>query len=239
MLLSSIVSSKRMKKYIVIFLALSAGVCLADEFLPDGRYVFTCSKLYTGLCDITSTNGQYRMTPIEKNRKGYIDFERSWTGKLKIVDSGMGYSEIAINLSGKAKLLADGSFAGRMRLTSYAIPAIPGRIEWSEWSLRPATQEEIHAGLLNGLKIASGSLIREGQMDKRRQKNGKQPWPEEKIVHYALLGGRDEGYSHQDVSTLREGCDDGILTIVSNQFVLSKKVELTKPCTLRHVPRRK
>lgn len=195
--------------------------------ISNGRYVFTCSKLYSGLCDITSTNGQYRMVPIENYGRGYIDFKRSWTGKLKITKSNMGSSEVALNLTGTAKPFDDRSFAGRVRLSYYAIPLIPGRISWAKWSLRPATREEIHAGLLNGLIEASGALANNRRYSAIWEKRGKEPWSEETLVHYGLLGGRNHGYSHFDVPQLLQWYREGILKVVDNHFELKKGIELT------------
>jgi len=152
------------------------------------------------------------MLPIEKNRRGYIRFSRTWTGNLKIEDSGMGSSEVALSLSGKAKRRSDGSFAGRMRLTSYAIPLIPGHITWAKWSLRPTTKNEIHDGFVKGLEAASRDL-----WIKRKATQ-----TEEERIFEALLDGRNEGYSHDDVPQLQKWYHDGILTVSSNKFVLNR-----------------
>ncbi len=217
-------------KHIAVVLALLViSSCWADDFLPDGRYVFTCSKFYSGLCDISSSNSSFRMVPIEDRQISYIKFKRSWTGKLVIESSNLGYSEIGVLLLGKAKRHANGSFEGRMTVIASVIPIIPCEISWAKWSLRSATKEEIHAGLLHGLKEASISLYNQRYRNKCRQRQGEPGLSEEELIHWALMQGSREGYSDKDVTKLREWFDQGILTIVSNQFALTKTNERTGP----------
>ena len=214
-------------RLVVSFLLVLLGInssAFAQQF-PEGKYVFSAPALFGSeggtakgtLVELEATAEGYQLVFLNNplSRSSRITFTLK-DDRIVFETSDMSSSEIGRAVDGKGKVQKNTMASGNLTVRSGSVGFLLAGRESSEWSLRPATRDEVLKGYSEGLEMAEYFLFLRRSRERPTLENAKRTLI--RVVGY--------GFGQKDVPILTQMLESGELVYDSGKFSFRDEVPM-------------
>lgn len=208
----------------VLVLLVMNGSAFAQQF-PEGKYVFSAPALFGSeggtakgtLVELEATAEGYQLVFLNNplSRSSRITFTLK-DDRIVFETSDMSSSEIGRAVDGKGKVQKSTMASGNLTVRSGSPGFLLAGRKSSEWSLRPATRNEVLESYSEGLEMAEELLWSRRSRQKRSLENAIEALGS--VVGY--------GFGQKDVPILTQMLESGELVYDSGKFSFRDEVPI-------------